>query len=341
MRNSRLISALIFLLGVSSHVAHGTNGISSANAGGFPFLNVVEGTVFDPQRRPVPDLWVELQNEFNMSYAKARTSNAGRFTFTGMRPGRYQIKVYTTGTDFEEKTETIEIVSVVRNATDGVYVDLNLSYRKGKDTGSRKSGMVFGQDVPAAARQLFKTGVSLLEKNEYAAAVEQLEQAIKIFPDYYDALDALGCHFVRNKEYLRSLQPLIKAVGLNPRSFSSYYSLGYAAFKLDQLREAAEASLAATVLQPDSLNAQLLYGTVSRLSGSNDIAMASLRKAEKLSRQSPVAEVHWQLALLLNKLKRNKEAAEQLETYLKIEPNAPNKKQVESLIAKLKQQTQA
>jgi len=80
----------------------------------------------------------------------------------------------------------------------------------------------------------------------------------------------------------------------------------------------------------------LLYGTVLRMSGSLDQALATLLKAEKLSKEAPIAEIHWQLALLYNKLNRNKEAADELETYLKIDPNVPNKKQVQDLIQKLR-----
>src|SRR4051812_17538483 len=64
--------------------------------------NVIEGTVYDPNRKPVADLWVELQNEFNMTYGRIRTGPSGRFTFGGVKSGRYDIKVYTSGTDFEE-----------------------------------------------------------------------------------------------------------------------------------------------------------------------------------------------------------------------------------------------
>src|SRR3954454_9495262 len=74
--------------------------------------NVIEGTVYDPNHRPVPDLWVELQNEFNMTYGRIRTGPSGRFTFGGVKSGRYDIKVYTSGTDFEEQTASVELVNV-------------------------------------------------------------------------------------------------------------------------------------------------------------------------------------------------------------------------------------
>src|SRR5438105_3534292 len=89
-----------------------------------PLVNLIEGTVYDPNRRPVPDLWVELQNDFNMTYARVRTSNSGRFTFSGMRAGHYVIRVYTTGTEFAEQTEAVDVVNVVQNASDAVYQDV-------------------------------------------------------------------------------------------------------------------------------------------------------------------------------------------------------------------------
>src|SRR5258706_12641254 len=66
--------------------------------------NVIEGTIYDPGRRPIPDLWIELQNEFNLNLARIRSGPGGRFTFRGIGSGHYYIKVYTTGTNFEEQS---------------------------------------------------------------------------------------------------------------------------------------------------------------------------------------------------------------------------------------------
>src|SRR6266850_87269 len=101
-------------------------------------------------------------------------------------------------------------------------------------------------------------------------------------------------------------------------------------------REALEAARAATVLQPTSVNAQLLYGTLLRLDGSYEKAEKVLLEGKKLSKERSVPEIHWQLALLYNKLGRNKEAADELEEYLKLQPDAPNKKEIQGLIAKLR-----
>jgi Tfp pilus assembly protein PilF len=305
-------------------------------------VNAIEGTVYDPARRPVPDLWVELQNEFNITYGRIRTGATGRFTFSGIRPGHYVIRVYTTGTNFQEQTQEVDVVNVVQNASDVVYQDITLRYKKemGATGIAQMTEAVFVQDnIPQEAVRLYRSGVKELSGKDPKKGQDDLDQAIKIFPNYYDALNALGCNYVQTQEYAKSFPYLIRAIDINQRSFSSFYSLAYAAYKLNQLPEASEAARAAVILQPNSVNAELLYGSVLRMTGSYEKALESLLKAEKLSKNSPIAEVHWQLALTYNKLNRNKEAADQLETYLRIDPDVANKKQVQMLIQKLRAKT--
>jgi tetratricopeptide (TPR) repeat protein len=312
---------------------------AGGDAAKFRMLNVIEGVVYDPNRRPVPDLWIELQNEFNMTYGRIRSSASGRFSFPGVRAGHYIIRVYTTGTNFQEATESVDVVNVVQNSSDVVYQDVNLRYRKSaNDNGFRQlTGSLFAQNVPDEARDLYKRGIKDLTDKEIPKGRGELEQAIKVFPDYFDALNALGLSYVETKEYQSSFPYLIHSIDVNQRSFSSFYGLAYAAYQMNRLPEAGEAARGAVIIEPDSINANLLYGTILRTTGNHDKALEVLLKAAKLTKRSPIAEVHWQLALLYNKLNRNTEAANELETYLKIAPDAANRPQVEALIRKLRE----
>jgi tetratricopeptide (TPR) repeat protein len=335
----KYIAALLQIL-VFSFAANAFSPISSRSSVTVhrALVNVIEGTVYDPNHRPVPDLWIELQNEFNLNLSRVRSGGNGRFTFTGMGSGRYYIKVYTTGTNFEEQTQSVEIVNVVQNASDTVYQDIVLRYQKGMGNIGIANAIeaVFVQEIPPEAKRLYNSGVKNLGGKDVQKGQDELDQAIKIFPDYYDALNALGCNYVALKEYQKSFPYLIHAIDINRRSFSSFYSLAYAAYKVNKLPEASEAARASVILQPNSINGQLLYGTILRITGDTDKALETLLKADKLSKDAPVAEVHWQLALLYNKLNRNKEAADELEKYLRIDPDVANKKQVQELIAKLR-----
>lgn len=308
-------------------------------------VNRIEGVVWSPYRRPVPDIYVELQNENYFAINRARTNSAGRFSFIGVPAGHYNIKVLTTGTNYLEHTEGFDLVSVVQinqvhRGSDSVYLDIYLKFDKRK-VNSGISGIteaVFIQDVPEEARRLYKKGVkNINEKGD--KGFNEIEQALKIFPNYYDALNTLGVEYVARKEYQKAVPYLIRSIDINRRSFPSFYALAYAAFQLNHRPEALEAARAATVLQANSLNAQLLYGTLLRLDGSYEKAEKALLQAKKLSKDSPVPGVHWQLALLYNKLGRNKEAANELELYLEIQPDAPDKERIQDLIAKLRRES--
>jgi tetratricopeptide (TPR) repeat protein len=310
--------------------------VKSANYRSNVLINRIEGMVWDPGRRPVADVYVELQNENYSTISRTRTDSTGRFSFVGIQSGRYNVKVLTTGTNYLEYTETVELVSVLRGGSDSVYLDIYLKIDKRKFNSGFNgiTEVVFVQEVPEEARKLYKKG--LKDINDGNKGFEEMEQALKVFPEYFDALNTVGCEYVARKEYQKSLAYLIRSIDVNQRSFSSFYALAYACYELNHRPEALEAARAATILQPTSVNAQLLYGTLLRLDGSYEKAEKALLEAKKLGKERSVPEIHWQLALLYNKLGRNKEAADELEEYLKLQPDAPNKKEIQGLIAKLR-----
>jgi tetratricopeptide (TPR) repeat protein len=322
------------LLGVFVFLA--APSVKSANYRSNVLTNRIEGMVWDPARRPVSDLYVELQNENYSTVTRTRTDSNGRFSFIGIQSGHYNVKVLTTGTNYLEYTESVELVSVVRGGSDSVYLDIYLKIDKRKFNSGFNgiTEVVFVQEVPEEARKLYKKG--LKDINDGVKGFDEIEQALKVFPEYFDALNTLGCEYVARKEYQKSLPYLIRSIDVNQRSFSSFYALAYACYELKHRPEALEAARAATILQPTSVNAQLLYGTLLRLDGSYEKAEKVLLEAKKLSKERSVPEIHWQLALLYNKLGRNKEAADELEEYLKLQPDAPNKKELQDLIAKLR-----
>lgn len=302
-------------------------------------INRIDGIVWSPNRQPVSDVYVELQNDFYSTVSRIRTSSSGRFSFLVAQQGNYFIKVIASGTNYLDAIEPVEIVNIAPSSSDSVYVDIYLKFDKRKiNIGlSGVTEAVFVQDVPDQARRLYENAVKNFSDNN-DKGFEEIEQALKIFPNYYNALVRQGQEYVQRKEFQKSFPYLIKAIDLNQRSFTGYYSLGYAAFQSNHQPEARKAALAATTLQPKSINAQLLYGTVLRVDGSFQEAEKALLLAKNLSKDSPIAAVHWQLALLYNRIGRNNEAVDELLAYLKIDPNGENKKEIKDLIAKLRKE---
>lgn len=331
-------SLQIVLCGVIVCVAVSTAKSAGVNYDSSSLINRIEGTVWDPYRHPVSDIYVELQNENYSTLSRVRTDSTGRFSFNGYGAGHYNIKVLISGTNYQEYSEALDLINVVRGSSDAVYLDIYLKFDKRK-VNSGIAGItevVFVQEVPEEARRLYKKGLKDIRDAGDKGFIE-IEEALKVFPEYYDALNTLGCEHVARKEYQKALEYLIRSIDVNQRSFSSFYALAYACYQLNHRPEALEAARAATIIQPNSVNAQLLYGTLLRMDGSYEQAEKVLLQAKKLSKDV-VPEVHWQLALLYNKLGRNQEAANELELYLKVQPEARDKKEIQDLIAKLRKE---
>src|SRR5215831_13453199 len=112
--------ALLFLLSSSFFAAALANSLKPA----FPAdsINRIEGIVWDPYRHPVPNIYVELQNENYSTLSRTRTDSTGRFSFIGVSSGHFNIKVLTSGTNYLEYTEGIDVVNVLQGSSDSVYL---------------------------------------------------------------------------------------------------------------------------------------------------------------------------------------------------------------------------
>jgi hypothetical protein len=129
-------------------------------------INRIEGQVFDPTHRPVQNVYVELLSETDSVIQRTRTNSSGRFTFSGGFAGRLTIKVLPYGTNLMEQSQEVEIIQT-RNRTDTAYVDITLRYDKhGRQPATEKSGVVFVQDIPAAAKKLYMDGMANLSKHQ-------------------------------------------------------------------------------------------------------------------------------------------------------------------------------
>src|SRR4051812_18284260 len=110
MKSSMLIMSIalsLSMLSISAFSSPIGDGISRSNV-----VNRIEGIVWDPNKRPVSDVYVELQNEMYMSLNRMRTTGSGRFSFTVANPGNYYVKVLASGTNFTDATEPVEIVNL-------------------------------------------------------------------------------------------------------------------------------------------------------------------------------------------------------------------------------------
>jgi tetratricopeptide (TPR) repeat protein len=302
-------------------------------------LNRIEGRVTDEVNNGVYNAYVELYDNYGSLLSRQRSTGQGRFSFRGMGPGRYTISVKPYGTNLAEDEREIEINNQ-SSRSDTVMVDFRLRQDKRfqhNDIGI--VGTVFAQEVPPEAKRLYKSGIEGIQSRPDKALAE-LGEAIKLFPTYFDALAALGKAYVIKGKYADGYPYLLRAIDVNRRCSDCYYSLSLAFYKINELVAATKAIDAAAILQPKSPAVRLLQGMIYRLNNDLTGAEKALLMAKSLF-NPPNSEVHWQLSLVYNRLKRNQEAADELEQYLKTksELSTDEKENVRNMIAKLRKAT--
>ncbi|MBP9664471.1 MAG: carboxypeptidase regulatory-like domain-containing protein [Pyrinomonadaceae bacterium] len=330
MRSNKYFFAIFLSVGfiISAPLILPANSTVFAQAG-----NRIDGSVYGYGRRPIPDLYVELNDDLNRTIARTKTSNSGAFTFAGMPSGTYIVRVLTSGTDYEEREERVEIFNLTPTAFESRQVLLYLKLKQG--TTLPNAEVIFGQEVPAEAQQLYEKGIADLASKRDAEGLEALRGAIETFPKYYAALERLGLEYVQigKPETLQAAELLLNvAVGVNARGFKSWYGLACARHALGNYTEGLAASEKAVELKPTAADAVFLHGRLLRNLKRYSEAEKQLLKAKELFVTVP-AHLHWELALIYgNSLKKYAEAARELKLYLKVKPDAANAENVRKLI---------
>jgi tetratricopeptide (TPR) repeat protein len=302
--------------------------------------NSISGHVSNDQHMPVADLRVELLNEVDSVIRTVKTDGSGLFVFRKLSDGTFQVRVQPAGTNYVSQTKRVELARP--HGFGAAFEELDfILVSKDKSSSIARPGVVFVQEVPEPARKQFQKASELLDKqNKRQEAFGALKSAIDLFPQYFDALELLGTEQVKDRDYEAAIPSLTKALAVNSRSFASSFALGVAQYNLKQLQPAIESFRRAVLLNERSINANLWLGIALRQTSRPDEAEAYLKRADVLA-DSKLPDVHWHLALLFNQLKRYKEAADELEIFLKLQPDARDAELIKKLIQRLRQQSVA
>lgn len=301
--------------------------------------NSIGGHVFGEGRTPLEGMIVSLMDDLSRSIARTTTDSSGKYVFTRLPSGKYRIRILATGRNYPEQENEVEIQNFSRSDSRGRTtisgfdtVQSDFYMRSELDASNGPPVTIFAQDVPENARKAYEEGVASLKQKNKSDAYSKLKNAIEAFPDYFFALETLGLEYVNEKHYDAATILLTRAVEINPKSYRSWYALAHMASIANNDTSALSASRKALELSPASVDALLLTGMLLRRTGSFSASQETLEKAKALAK-IPVPDIHWQLALLYgNNMKRYKQAAEELEVFLKYLPKDADPSRVQKLI---------
>ena len=284
------------------------------------FASTISGIVYDNRRVALISVDVELQDEFYRQIARAKTTASGRYEFDGLKDGRYTVKVLPFRYDLLDESAEVEIATVVAvvGGTSNVFMtqDFYLSPRKGS-LADAETGVIFAQEVPKEAENAYKSAIKDLSKKKNEEGIIGLRKAVEIFPNYYLALDTLGKQLFQEEKYGEAIQILLRATEVNQKSPTAYYYLGYSLNKLNYNKAAIIPLKQALTLAPASVQVLYVLGLAEEGEGNYTEAEKHLVQAKKFSKVvNP--DIYWQLGQIYgNKLNKYKEAADELDQYLK------------------------
>jgi len=153
------------------------------------------------------------------------TDLSGRFTFASLARGTYQLTAEGDSQTFETSTVYAD-VAAFGSAPQLFTQDIQLRPITAKPLGQTGVVNAFTQNVPKAARQALERAGKLNAELRTEAAIEQILEAIRIFPEYFEAHLDLGNAYLKAGRLDQAITELDKAREINPNDERAYQSFG-------------------------------------------------------------------------------------------------------------------
>ncbi|MFY9557671.1 MAG: tetratricopeptide repeat protein [Blastocatellia bacterium] len=294
--------------------------------------NTLIGKVRTESGRSLPNVLVELQTGNGVLITQTVTTNEGDYVFSGLTGASFVVVVNEpTHQPFSERIE------LTRTATtrpgEMVRVDLVLTPKEKPAT--PRAGTVFHQDVPEAALKSYRHGMRLFGERKSDEGIAAMLEAIRVHPTYFDAHFALGLEFFRRHRLVDSIQELEQARAINPKDGRLYHTFGLVLYEQKKYATAATVFEAAQRLDPNNAELHLMRGAALIETGRLKEAEAEISRADQISAHK-LALVHLHLARVYEKRGNRKQAAAELESYLRQSPAVDNAPAIREAIKKLK-----
>jgi tetratricopeptide (TPR) repeat protein len=185
------------------------------------------------------------------------------------------------------------------------------------------------------AQKLYERAREQQRKDETKKAVDDLEKALKLYPDYYEANLQLGLEYEKQGRIDEATQLLERALKLNPGSMKARAALGQIYCDTGKFEEAA--AMLKEAVRMGSTASSVYFALGLSLSKLDDLDRAedSLRRAMVISNGS-LGQGYLLLHNIYIKRKQLDKALQQLDAYLLKFPNAADREEVQSRADRLR-----
>lgn len=320
------ILALSFLIllpteGVNAQGVGSTRGLPSSSGG----VHTIKGRVFFPDDKTADrHVKVRLESANTFGGLTTVTDDSGQFIFTRLEPGPYTV-VVDGGKAFEIAREQ---VSIDREASPGGRVVDVPIYLKLKSATSISN-------VPKPALDLYNKAQAAIKSGDGKKAVEHLKGAVAAYPNFPAALDELGVQQLKLGQIDAAVEALESAVKIAPLDFLPRLHYGIALLNQKKFPEAEVQLRDALSKNQNSSVAHMYLGMALMHQKKLEDAQKELEVAVSTN-SNDVAMAHRYLGGLYWGNRDYKRAADELEAYLKLAPNAADAEKTRQSIKELR-----
>jgi len=304
--------------------AQSGGGVDQTGTGG---RHTIQGRIYFPSGRR-SDVRIKVRLEtFQSGELSVLSDPNGSFVFRGLVAGNYTV-VVDPGEDYEIAREPVYIETDGSNSRRGntlppvprlytVQVSLQLKH-EGPKAAVINAALAA---IPKNARELYRKAVESIQAGNIAKAVELLDAAIASYPEFPLALNELGVQYLQLGQLDKAVTTLGQAVRLVPEDFLPRLNYGIALLNQRKFADAEEQLKIALSKNNSTPTAHMYLGIALAVQRKLDEGQKELDVAIA-SNSNEVSLAHRYLGGIFLERHEFKRAADELESYLRLVPNA-------------------
>ena len=288
-------------------------------------LYEVSGQVRSADNKTIENAMVKIETHSGALVDQGTTDSMGRFRFTRLRSGTYQISVSAGA--LVPQTQVVDI-------SRGSPRPHLLFQLVPPAPGAPPRIGVIDVRVPVEAKAAFDKGQAAVADKKSDAAIAHFKKAIEVYPDFYDAHLSLGQAYIEANQWEKAEATLRQAVTINSKGIRAMISLGEV-YRREKKYEPAQKVLAdALKLDNNSWESNFTLGRIHW--ELKDIVTAGRYVARTIELQPDLAEAHLLAGNIFIRAGLPANALIEYQEYLRLAPNGEFAAQTQTLVDKLK-----
>jgi Tfp pilus assembly protein PilF len=321
--------ALVTLLATSAGLGVRAQGVLPGSSRGLPSgegSNTIQGRVLFPPGQSGVQVKVNLEGTGGaFGTMSTATEQDGTFRFRGLAPGSYNV-VVDAGSQYEKAREPVTIDPENRGRMAQIVIELHFKVDA--------SNPAFA-GVPQNALSLYQKGTAAASKGDHKAAAEFFSQAVAAYPNFAMALSDLGAQYMKLNQLDKAGETYEALIKLKPNDAVAHLNLGIVMFNKKKFEDAEMHLRKALELNSSGPSGHYYLGmTLISLKRYNE-ALPELETTIANGGEN-LALAHKYLGGLYWSAHKNKEAADEFEKYLKLDPKAPDADRIKGTIKDLR-----